>query len=350
MTIRLAIHHEVNSFSERWIEYCEEKSIQYKLVNCYESNILEQIDDCDALLFNWWHTNSKAQHFMKQLTISVESTGKEVFPNFETCWHYDDKIGQKYLLESKNIPHIKTHVFYDRESANSWSETTDFPKVFKLKGGAGSVNVKLIRTKKDANKAIKTSFTKGHALIDRYSLFKDRIIKFKQYRNIETMLGLFKGVARLFVRTTVEKNQSRDIGYIYFQDFVPNNDHDIRIIVIGDKAFGIKRYCREGDFRASGSGNISYSKKDIPEELIKLSFEYSNRLNMQSVAFDYIYDNGKPLVVEISYAFSISAYDPCVGYWDRKLHFHDEHPNPQYFMIEDIVNKIKSNKDLKCCQ
>ena len=42
--------------------------------------------------------------------------------------------------------------------------------------------------------------------------------------------------------------------YVYFQKFLPNNKYDIRIVVIGDRAFGFIRYNRENDFRASGSG------------------------------------------------------------------------------------------------
>jgi glutathione synthase/RimK-type ligase-like ATP-grasp enzyme len=55
-----------------------------------------------------------------------------------------------------------------------------------------------------------------------------------------------------------EKKFNPEKNYVYFQDFIPQNDFDIRIIVIGKRAFAIKRMVRKGDFRASGSGNIKY--------------------------------------------------------------------------------------------
>ena len=71
-----------------------------------------------------------------------------VFPNFNTAWHFDDKVGQKYLLEAIDAPLVPSYVFYSKEMALKWLEQTQFPKVFKLRGGAGSANVKLVQDEK----------------------------------------------------------------------------------------------------------------------------------------------------------------------------------------------------------
>jgi glutathione synthase/RimK-type ligase-like ATP-grasp enzyme len=114
------------------------------------------------------------------------------------------------------------------------------------------------------------------------------------------------------------------------------------VVVIGDRAFGIKRYVREGGFRASGSGRFSYSRKDIPEETIELAFQINSELEQQSVAFDFVYDEKKDkfLIVEISYAYSIKAYYKCPGYWDTDLKWNDGKFYPEYFMIEDLLNEL----------
>lgn len=77
------------------------------------------------------------------------------------------------------------------------------------------------------------------------------------------------------------------------QDFIPNNDHDIRVIVIGDKAFAIKRMVRKNDFRASGSGNILYDKLQFNVESFRLAFEINNKLHSQCTAMDFIYQNNQ---------------------------------------------------------
>ena len=98
-------------------------------------------------------------------------------------------------------------------------------------------------------------------------------------------------------------------------------------------------YCREGDFRASGSGQFAYDREFFPGHLVALAFECATKLKMQSVAFDFIENNNAPLLVEVSYCFSIgAAYDNCPGYWTRDLKWVAESVDPQRFIFEDLVN------------
>ena len=52
---------------------------------------------------------------------------------------------------------------------------------------------------------------------------------------------------------------------------------------------------------------------------------------------DFIFQNQKPLLVEISFGFSVHAYDKCKGYWDDKMVFYEGSFNPQEWMIEDLI-------------
>ncbi len=70
--------------------------------------------------------------FAKQLLFSLEQSGIIVFPDFNTGWHFDDKVGQKYLLETIDAPLVPSYVFYSKKEALEWDEQTNFPKVFKL--------------------------------------------------------------------------------------------------------------------------------------------------------------------------------------------------------------------------
>ena len=82
---------------------------------------------------------------------------------------------------------------------------------------------------------------------------------------------------------------------VYFQEFIPNNGFDIRVVVIGKRAFAVKRFNRRGDFRASGSGKKEYDHKLFDVELISYSFDLAKKLSMQSMAYDFIYSDEKNL-------------------------------------------------------
>lgn len=97
--MKIAFHHRPGSFSDRWIEYCKDNQIAYKLVNAYDSDIIQQVADCDAFMWHHSHVDYRDTLFAKQLLYSLQLSGKKVFPDFMTGWHFDDKVGQKYLLK-----------------------------------------------------------------------------------------------------------------------------------------------------------------------------------------------------------------------------------------------------------
>lgn len=334
--MKIAIHHRLNSFSDRWIDYCKKKNIDYKIVNAFDSDIIEQLKDCDAFMWHHHHGHSKDVLVAKKILFALEHAGIKVFPNFNTSWHFDDKVAQKYLLEAIDAPLVPSYVFYDKQDATEWAKRTTYPKVFKLKGGAGATNVKLVKNQIDALKLINRAFGKGFAQFDRLNNLKERYSKYKTDQ--DSLLGVAKGVGRLAVPTNFSKQQPPEKGYIYLQDFMPDNDHDVRVIVIGDKAFAIKRIVRKNDFRASGSGNIIHDESEINLKCLEIAFDISNKLNSQCLAYDFIFSlEHKPLIVEISYGFSIDAYIDCPGYWDRSLKWHEGTFDPYEWMIDKII-------------
>lgn len=341
----IGIQNNKGAFSERWIAYCESKKIAYKIVDSYQNDIVEQLKDCDAFMWHHNHMHPKDVIFAKQLLYSLEQSGKIVFPDFKTNWHFDDKLGQKYLLESLNIPLVNSFVSYSKEEALTWAKTATFPKVFKLRGGGGSWNVFLVTNKYDAFRIIKKAFLRGFSQYDAWSNIKERWRKYKLGKI--SMLSLFMGFFRIFMQPMYSKVIGRDLGYVYFQDFIPNNNSDIRVIVIQQKAFAIKRMVRKDDFRASGSGNIVYEKELFDENTIKLAFQIAERLQGQSVALDFIYDNGTAKVVEVSYGFVQAGYDKCKGYWDNEMTWHEGKFDPCEWMVDLVVDKIKDKELLK---
>jgi len=165
--MKLAIHHRPGSFSDRWIAYCEKKGIDYKIENAFDSDIIQQVSDCDAFMWHHHHEQFKDVITAKRILFALEHAGVKVFPNFKTGWHFDDKVAQKYLLDAIGAPLVPSYVFYDKQEALDWVSKTTFLKVFKLKGGAGSSNVKLIKTQQEANKLIKQAFGRGFPQFDK---------------------------------------------------------------------------------------------------------------------------------------------------------------------------------------
>ena len=339
--MEIAIHHRKGSFSSRWIAYCEEKGIEYKLVNAYDSDIVRQVEGCDAFMWHFHQGDYRDMQFAKALILSLEAKGVRCFPDSHTCWHFDNKVWQKYLLEVVGAPLVPSYVFYTKKEAWEWASKTTFPKVFKLKGGAGASNVKLAHTRQEAEQLIKQCFGRGFSQYRWQDHLREEWRKYKEKK--ATLRELFRPVYYAFKRYPTEFSHyhQKEIGYAYFQDFIPDNSYDIRVCVVGEKAFALKRMTRKDDFRASGSGHIIYDKQQIDERCVQIAFEVNRQLKTQSIAFDFVFDeSGNPLIVEISYGYAVKAYDVCEGYWSEDIQWHEgTHFDFCGWMVEDLINQ-----------
>jgi len=292
-----------------------------------------------------WHfhqSNPKDVLFAKQLIYSLDISGFSVFPDSRTCWHFDDKVGQKYLLEAVRAPLVPSYVFYNREEAYEWCKNAGFPKVFKLRSGAGASNVKLVTDEVSAKKCIKKAFGRGFRQYDPISNLQERWRKYRLGKTGET--DIIKAFARLGYPTEHEYVAGREKGYVYFQDFIPENDYDIRVNIIYGKASAVRRKVRPNDFRASGSGIIDYDMSKVPVEAIEIAFNLTKKLKFQSMAYDFVMDGNKPKIVELSYGFGFLPTDFKAGYWDSDLNFHEGEFNPFGWMVDGFVKEIQKNR------
>lgn len=339
--MKIALHRAVDTFFEPWKAYCEKNNIPHKVVNCYDNDIVDQLADCDIVMWHHNHADPRDVLFARQLLVSLEISGKTVFPDHYSTWHFDDKLGQKYLFEATGVPHVPTHVFYTKPDAVRWLEQATLPKVLKLRRGAGSRNVWLAHTKAEAMKAVNKAFGKGFRQYDAIGGVKESLRKARMGK--AGVKDIAKAAAHIVYPLHLEKSQGREKGYIYFQDFIPQNKFDIRVIIIGDRAFAIKRHVRENDFRASGSGFIEYDRELFDESLIALSFSNADKIKAYCAAFDYVFLDGKPLVVEVSYGFNKKGYYDCPGYWSRNLTWNEGKFDPYGWMIDDLIKRCQKN-------
>ena len=72
---------------------------------------------------------------------------------------------------------------------------------------------------------------------------------------------------------------------------------------------------------------------------MEIAFQVAQKLKLQTVAFDFIYDKEKPLIVEMSYGFGTKGISHCPGYYTRDLQWHEE-PEPDFYgwMVDDLMN------------
>lgn len=323
-----------------WAEAIKHAGHQVKWVDVESTDILEQLKGCDGFMWRWAHFGGMSRIARRLLRIVEEELGLAVYPSQSTCWHYDDKIAQFYLLKALDIAIPATWVFFDKAEALEWADNINYPVVLKLATGAGATNVKLINNKSRCKQWIKILF--------KYRLSSLNEVtpgKIKLFKRIKTAAkALLRGDGVLPVDNGYELNT----GYAYFQDFLPDNDFDTRITVIGDRAFGFRRINRTDDFRASGSGEINWDPSKIDKRFVHLAFDTADKLDSQSCAIDGLYDGDKPVVGEISYTYASWAVHKCPGHWKREdsgnIVWKEGRMKPEQAQIDDFLKLVEEKK------
>lgn len=339
--MKVGIYNQhLGGFHQGYLEKYE-KILKHNGIECIwleasAPDFWQEISNLNLFIFQWEHYDGPRQIAKTIIPIIEYQMRVPCFPDWSTSWHFDDKIRQYYLLKYHGFPITETNVFWKKEEALKWLESAQMPVVFKLKVGAGSTNVILVRNRRTAKKLIMKMFGKGvkpGRILDKNSLF---IKHYNPYRQIRRFLG---NSIRKFYGEYEAFYWQIDKGYIMFQKFLPDNSFDTRVSVIGERAFAFRRFNRENDFRASGSGIIDYDTSKIDLRSIEIAFSISKKLGFQSMAYDFLFNESNDLeICEISYTYVDKAVFDCPGYWDKNMEWHEGHFWPQYLQLVDALN------------
>lgn len=320
---------------ERYGRILDFNGINHMRLDVCKPDFWDKLRQLDLFIFHWGGT-ARQHQLAPTILFTVENVlGIPCYPNIVTWWNYDDKVRGYYLLKQYSAPVIPTWIFWDKEGALSWLESTSFPVVFKLKSGASSENVFLVDNKRYARKLVRRMFGRGlvSGQVPGYLSLRRKDLGF--YRTVRHYFGdvLRKwGVNQSNPSTWLHKD------YALFQRFMPDNSFDTRITIVGERAFASRRHVRRNDFRASGSGNDDWSQDDIDRRCITLAFDVSKRIGFQCMSYDFLYDEQKqPLISEMSYTSPDWTVWSCPGYWDENLGWHEGHFWPQYCILADVL-------------
>lgn len=342
--ISLAIADRPRSFSDRWIERAEALGVRYERVDPLDSNIVARLGDHDGLLWHVTHTRPADLLAGRSIIRAAEELGLVVFPSTDTCFSFDDKIAQKYQLESVGAPLARTDCFYAEDEALAWIREAEFPRVMKLRGGAGSTNVTIVRTRREAERLVRKAFRGGiawHPLLP-----SDAGLRLTRAKARRDLVGVLLRAPRTVAgHWRSHWYQPRERGYVYFQEFLPGNTYDVRVTVIGGRAFAFSRNVRRNDFRASGSGSVDYAPERIRPEHVKIAFETARKLRSQSAAFDFAFDAaGRPRILEVSFGYLAKFVYDCPGHWTEALQFVPGHTWPQDAILDDLLAALASRR------
>jgi hypothetical protein len=339
---KIAIQPDVlsnQSFSERWVARLTELGHDVQLVSVRDPDFLERVKACDGFL--WWfpplpYPRELGKRLLPALdhATSVHATNVFVHPDWRSCWHFDDKVAQTYLLQAVGIPMPRTWVLWRYDEAIEFCRTAQYPLVIKLSSGFRSENVGLLRDRPEAERMARRFFGAGVSALHPRR-FESLRAATRPFRN---WLQLRRGRAPLSP-PVVHRN------HMLVQEFVAGNDFDTRVTIIGDRAFSWRRGNRPNDFRASGGGFNDYDPGKIDRDALLLAFQAAQTLRMPSVCFDILRRGGSPVITELSYFYESHLVAACPGHWrkrDGELEWVEGSMRAEDAVLDDFLARLTS--------
>ncbi len=248
----------------RWTKFCRflrNNGFSYSIYNVHSHDWLENASRYDAIVglcsCEPWHLQELRQKYY----FLERYLGVRTYPSTEEVLLYENKRLEAYIAEAAGIPFAKTFVSHDREDATALVKNLRYPIVSKVVPSSGSVGVQLLRDSRDATRIIESVFSSNGR--------KTHVHYFRQ------------------------KN------CVYFQEYIPNDGYDLRVMVVGNLLFGYYRKVPPGDFRASGMGLVE--KRALPEKAMELALALNRTVRSPMLVVDFVHAlTGQYYVVEFS--------------------------------------------------
>jgi glutathione synthase/RimK-type ligase-like ATP-grasp enzyme len=299
---------ERQSFSRRWMELAQAQGIETVLIDVFSEDATERVSACDAFMWRC-PSSARVRFFAKRFVYAIEAgIGIPVFPSLKSSWYYEDKLAQRYFFDAANIPCAQTDIFWTREAAEQFCARASYPFVLKLAGGHQSANVRLVRNRHEAKFYIEELFGHGVASLGYRPASRLRLL----LRRLRAATQTLEGHNPYIPGVDAELHY----GYFYAQEFLPENEFEISVIIVGNRAFGVRRFIQPGDFRTRGSsGRIDWNHELIGEDAIRVAFHTARKLGAQSVAMDILRRSNEPLVIELTFNYASWVVRACPGHW-----------------------------------
>ena len=268
---------------------------------------MSEVKKYDIIICHTESTPAYQDMIESKIYILENLLGKFCFPSYHEVWQYENKNRANYLYQHYKLPSIPTYVTQNKEEAYELIDKLGYPFITKTTIGAGSTGVFKIDNRQQAE------------------------------RRIDAIFGYYG------LKTEYPYQRQKD--YFYMQKFINDATFDLRIILVGDMAFGYYRYHNKGDFRASGAGN--YEKKAIPEDALRIAIEVRDKLASRLMGIDLLYSetNKKYYIIETSLFNQIDTPEQLVidgvpGYYDISDKDNIRFKEGKYWVQELLLKNI----------
>lgn len=248
----------------RWTKYrrfLRNNGFDHDIYDIQSHDWIERARPFDAIVGLVSNDTNHLEEAQVKFHVLETRLGKKCYPTAAQADLYENKRLEAYIAEVYGLPFAKTHVSHSEEDALAMLENVRYPLVSKVSQSSGSMGVEIVRTPRKARRVVRQAFSRNGR--------------------------------RVYVPWFRQKD------YVYFQEYVPNDGYDVRVILVGNRAFGYYRKVLRGDFRASGMSTVK--RRGVPDEAIRVAREVQRHVQSPQLVVDMVRGrDGRYVIIEYS--------------------------------------------------
>jgi len=156
------------AFHTRFVKACQEMGCAFRVIDLESEDWLTRARGSGVDFVLAWPdavTTDRAKVVKDRCDLIEEVLGIPVYPTRAERWMYEDKVRLADWLRSRDVPHPRTWVFFDRVEALEFANSCILPVVFKLPFGAGSTGVQIVRSRRRLKGLVRRAFGRGLASV-----------------------------------------------------------------------------------------------------------------------------------------------------------------------------------------
>jgi hypothetical protein len=218
--------------------------------------------------------------YIEDILLGLHLSGAMLIPDFFKFRAHHNKVFQEVLRDigalGISAKRLRSFSFGTYESFAKSANSLPYPVVLKPAAGDSSDNVCLVHNPKQALKAAK------------------RLSRTWSLNDVMTNLHFTMTRSRF-------QSDSYHRRKIIAQEYVPDLDHDFKILAFGDRYFVEKRGVRASDFRASGSSVTRVWPDSLPVQILDSAEQLFTSCDAPYASIDILFDGKNALLGEVQF-------------------------------------------------
>lgn len=308
----------------------------FRVVKYHFHEIANRVDRIrDSIIFYTFSQKSNRRQYIHDIIQLLNSGGNTVIPSLDLLRCHENKGYQEIYKKTINFHSLRAYYFSSLKELPAYD--IQFPLVLKKVDTSNGKGVYLVYNKRQLESRIKK--------LEKQSFFTQiDLVRRKYFRK--------KKVYEVYPDYNNRRDYYEYRDYILkehnfvIQEFIPDLTSDFRIVVLFDKYYVMRRFAREGDFRASGTKLQDYDD-DFDPNLLSYAKDIFDRFDTPILSMDIGFHQGQHFLFEFqALHFGLNVFFKTKGYFAFEKgawNFHEETSSIERGIVEAVIKYVKAH-------